>query len=82
MGAHHADHEINKRVEEIAKKRGWPMSHVALAWINARVASPIVGLSSIARMDEAVDIKGKVLTAEEEAYLEEPYLPVPIDGHS
>lgn len=82
MGHNAADHEINKRVDEIAKKRGWPMSHVALAWINARVTSPIVGLSSIARLDEAVAIKGKVLTPEEEQYLEEPYQPLPIDGHN
>ena len=57
------------------------MAQVALAWINNRVASPIVGLSSIARLDEAVDLKGKVLTAEEERYLEEPYAPTKIEGH-
>ena len=37
------DLTIIKRVVEIAEKRQWPMSHVALAWINKRVASPIIG---------------------------------------
>jgi len=57
------------------------MSHVALAWIGKRVASPIVGFSSIKRLDEATDARGKTLTAEEEKYLEEPYLPKAISGH-
>ncbi|EPE09815.1 aldo-keto reductase [Ophiostoma piceae UAMH 11346] len=77
-----AETKIIERVQEIATKRGWSMSHVALAWISKRVSSPIVGLSSIARLDEATDLAGKELTAEEEAYLEEPYQPVNIQGHS
>ena len=36
-----------KRVKEMAEKQGWKMSHVALAWINKRVASPIIGFSSV-----------------------------------
>lgn len=42
-----ADKTIINRVEEIARKRGWTMSQVALAWIDKRVSSPIVGLSSV-----------------------------------
>ena len=38
---------IISRVEEIAKKKGWEMSQVALAWIGAKVSSPIVGCSSV-----------------------------------
>lgn len=58
------------------------MSHVALAWINKRVSSPIIGFSSIERMDEAIDVRGKTLTDEEEKYLEELYQPKAITGHS
>ena len=58
------------------------MTQVALAWIIKRVTSPIVGISSVARLVEAVEITGKVLTAEEEKYLEEPYQALPIDGHT
>ena len=57
------------------------MSQVALAWINKRVASPIIGFSSEARMDEAIEARGKVLTDEEEKYLEELYEPKKILGH-
>jgi aryl-alcohol dehydrogenase-like predicted oxidoreductase len=42
-----SDKEIIKRVEEIAKKRGWMMSQVALAWSLTKVSSPIVGTSSV-----------------------------------
>ena len=42
-----ADKAIINRVEEIAKKRGWTMSQVALAWVGSKVSSPIVGVSSV-----------------------------------
>lgn len=58
------------------------MSQVALAWINKRVASPIVGFSSIERMEEALVAGGMHLTGEEEAELEELYQPKNIMGHS
>ena len=76
------DHEIINRVEQLAEKKGWKMSHVALAWINKRVSSPIIGFSSIERMDEALEARGKTLTDEEEKSLEEPYKPKATQGHS
>jgi len=76
------DLTIIKRVMEITDKHdGWKMSHVALAWINKRVASPIIGFSSVERIDEAIAANGKVLTDEEEKYLEELYQPKAISGH-
>lgn len=81
-GSGEPDTTIIKRVQEIAEKHGWPMSHVALAWINKRCASPIIGFSSVKRMEEAVTAKGKTLTDEEEKYLEELYQPKTISGHS
>ncbi|KAE8367931.1 NADP-dependent oxidoreductase domain-containing protein [Aspergillus caelatus] len=74
-GLEESDLAIIKRVIEIAEKRSWPMSHVALAWINRRVTSPIIGFSSIQRLQQAIAIRGKVLTEEEETYLEELYKP-------
>ncbi|KAF3767291.1 Aldo/keto reductase [Cryphonectria parasitica EP155] len=76
------DLTIIKRVIEIADKKGWPMAHVALAWINKRVASPIIGFSKVERIDQAVSARGKVLTEEEEKYLEELYEPKKIQGHT
>ncbi len=75
------DQKIVGRVQEIAEKRGWKMSHVAMAWINKRCASPIIGFSSVGRIDEALDIKGKELTDEEEKYLEELYVARAVEGH-
>ncbi|XDG00584.1 hypothetical protein ABKA04_000199 [Annulohypoxylon sp. FPYF3050] len=75
------DLSIIGRVQELAQKKGWPMSHVALAWINQRVASPIIGFSSTKRIDEAIEAGGKTLTEEEEKYLEELYQPKQISGH-
>ena len=82
VGTVEPDLSIIKRVEEIANKRGWSMSNVALSWINKRIASPIIGFSSIQRIDEAVSTRGKDLTVEEEKYLEELYQPKPVLGHS
>lgn len=73
---------IISRVQEIAGRHDWPMSHVSLAWLNRRVSAPIIGFSSETRMDEALAARGKVLTDEEERYLEEVYKPKPIQGHS
>ncbi|KAK1754272.1 NADP-dependent oxidoreductase domain-containing protein [Echria macrotheca] len=75
------DLTIIKRVVEVADKHEWPISHVALAWINKRVTSPIIGFSSVQRMEEAIDSRGKVLSEDEEKYLEELYQPKAISGH-
>jgi len=76
-----ADKEILKRVEKLAKEKGWKMAQVALAWSNAKVTSPIVGYSSVERIDESI-IPDKTLTPEEIKFLEEPYKPVNIRGHA
>jgi hypothetical protein len=41
------DGEIIDRVEKLAKEKGWKMSRVALAWVNEKIAAPIVGFSSV-----------------------------------
>lgn len=76
-----SDDLIISRVQQIADRRGWPMSHVALAWLNKRVTAPIVGFSSVDRMDEALGALSKELTAEEETWLEEGYVSKGILGH-
>ncbi|KAF6830613.1 aldo-keto reductase [Colletotrichum musicola] len=76
-----ADLEIIRRVEEVAGKKGWSMSQVALAWIRAKGGVPVTGFNSVARVDEACELRGKSLTAEEMKYLEEPYVPKPVVGH-
>ena len=78
-----ADVSIISRVEELAQKKGWKMGFVALAWLDQKgITSPICGFSSVARLNEALEAKGKVLTAEEVKYLEEPYIPKNVLGHN
>ncbi|KAJ7239263.1 NADP-dependent oxidoreductase domain-containing protein [Mycena rebaudengoi] len=76
-----ADKAIIGRVEELAEKKGCAMSQIALAWVQLKVDSPIVGISSIQRLEESV-VKDIKLTAEEVKYLEEPYVPKAVRGHT
>ncbi|KAF8643329.1 hypothetical protein AX16_009058 [Volvariella volvacea WC 439] len=75
-----ADKIIVGRVEELAKKKGWKMSQVALAWSQTKVTSPIVGATQIDRLKDAILGTEFVLTEEEIKYLEEPYVPKPVQG--
>lgn len=53
-----------------------PIADVALAWHWARgVTAPIVGCSKPSRVDDAVRALGVRLSADEVAFLEEPYQP-------
>ncbi|TDL18348.1 Aldo keto reductase [Rickenella mellea] len=76
-----SDRQIITWTTELSKKKGWTMSQVALAWIGTKVASPIVGITSIERLDQAI-VTGKTLTEEEMRYLEEPYKPRAVKGHA
>ena len=42
-----SDKKIIARVEELAKKKQWKMSQVALAWVAAKITAPIVGANSV-----------------------------------
>ena len=42
-----SDNQIIRRVEELAKKRSWTMSQVALSWVASKVTSPIVGVNKV-----------------------------------
>ena len=75
------DEAIIDRVQELAEEKGWTMSQVALAWVNKRVTSPIIGFSSVERIEEAIGARGKELSEEDEKYLEELYVPKAIQGH-
>ncbi|KZV98766.1 Aldo/keto reductase [Exidia glandulosa HHB12029] len=75
------DQQIIQRVGELAKKKDVTMAHIALAWTMNKVSSPIVGVSSVERLEAAMigDFK---LTEEETKYLEEPYQPHVVRGHA
>ena len=69
------------RVNELAGRYGVKMQQIALAWHWAKgVASPIVGATKSAYLDDAAGALPVKLTAEDIAYLEEPYVPHRIVG--
>lgn len=72
-----ADFAVAERVSVLAERRGVTMAQIALAWVLARpgVVSPIVGATRLHHLEEAVSALDLVLSAEETAFLEEPYQP-------
>lgn len=75
-----ADAQIIGRVEEIAKKHGTSMAIVAIAWSLSKVTSPIVGLGSVARIEEAVQAVKFKLDEQDVKYLEELYTAKVVTG--
>ena len=74
------DKEIVNRVEEVAKKHSVSQAIVATAWVLSKGTYPIVGLNSVARVEEAVVASHFKLTEDEIEYLEEPYKPKKVVG--
>lgn len=70
-----ANREINAAVGEIAAARGVKMAQVALAWVLQKqpVTAPIVGVTKLGQLEDAVGALDVVLTADEVAKLEAPY---------
>ena len=69
------DGVIIERVAELAEKRGVSMTEVSLAWLLAKVTSPVVGATELHHIEGAAEAVEFALTQEEIAYLEEPYVP-------
>lgn len=75
------DLRIVKRVHELAEHYGVKMQQIALAWHWAKgVASPIIGATKTAYLDDAAGALAVRLTEKDIAYLEEPYLPHRVVG--
>ena len=71
------DRETAQRVRTLAARRGVSAAHVAMAWVagSTRVAVPVIGASATGQVDIAVEAAPLALSAEERAFLEEPYRP-------
>ncbi len=70
------DMQIVERVHELAQHYGVKMQQIALAWHWAKgVASPIIGATKASHLEDAAKAFEVKLTAEDVAYLEEPYVP-------
>lgn len=74
------DSIILQRVAELADKRGVLMTEISLAWLLTKVTAPVVGATKPQHIQGAVKAVDLVLTPEEIAYLEEPYLPHKLVG--
>ena len=79
-----SDFTIADRAAVVAERRGVKPTQVALAWLLAKpgVTAPIIGASKLAHLDEAVAALDVRLEPEEIVFLEEPYQPHTILGHS
>ena len=56
------------------------MTEISLAWLLTKVTAPVVGATKLRHMEGAARAVDLALTAEECAYLEEPYTPHPLVG--
>jgi aryl-alcohol dehydrogenase-like predicted oxidoreductase len=77
-----SDEAIISRVEQLAKRKNYSMTEVALLWLKQKGTAPIVGLNSVARVNEMNGLRGKRLEDAEISYLEEMYVPRPVAGHT
>lgn len=76
--------EINRRIEEVAEDYGVTMAQLTIAWHlhTGYVTAPIIGVSSIEHLEDAVEAVEISLSDSDREYIEEPYEPVSISGHT
>jgi len=79
-----ADQRVLAAVDKVAKERGLPHAHVALAWLlrNDAVTAPIVGATRMEHLETAVGALDVHLSDAEVAALETHYVPHAIAGFS
>jgi aryl-alcohol dehydrogenase-like predicted oxidoreductase len=79
-----ADRKIVDVVAAIAAERGVPRAQIALAWVLGKpgITAPIVGATKLAHLDDAIAATKLILTADEVARLEAPYVPHAVVGFS
>lgn len=66
---------IIHRVAQLAEKHCVSMAEISLAWLLTKVTAPIVGATKLHHIEDAVKAAELTLTADELAFLEEPYVP-------
>lgn len=78
------DFAVVDRVASLAKRLEVAPAQIALAWVLHKpwVTAPIIGASKMTHLEQAIAALEITLAKEDVAYLEEPYQPHPILGHS
>ena len=71
---------IIDRVAKLAQKHDVSKTEISLAWLLTKVTSPIVGATKMHHIEGAAKAVDLILTPEECAYLEEPYVPHKLVG--
>ena len=66
---------IIDRVAQLADKYGVSMTEISLAWLLTKVTAPVVGATKLQHIEGASKAIQITLTADELAFLEEPYIP-------
>jgi len=74
------DQLIIDRVAELADRHGVSMTEISLAWLLTKVTSPVVGATKLHHIEGAAKAVDLILSDEEIAYLEAPYVPHPQAG--
>ena len=74
------DRLIIDRVAELAEKRNISMTEIALSWLLAKAAAPVVGATRLCHIEGAAKAAELVLRDDEISYLEEPYVPHKLVG--
>jgi len=77
-----ADEKINNAIEDIAKKRGVSMAIIAIAWSLSKsfMTAPIIGMSKVERVKEAIEAVNFELTKDEIERIDTLYVPKKVMG--
>lgn len=76
------DFDVVETVVAVAKEKDVSPSQVALAWLlHKGVTAPIIGVTKIQHVEEAVEALEVKLDSDDMKRLEDPYKPHPIIGH-
>jgi aryl-alcohol dehydrogenase-like predicted oxidoreductase len=76
------DWPVIDRLDEVAGEHGVPSAQMALAWLLHRpgVTAPIVGVTKLAHLEDALAAEQLSLSQEEIEQLEDPYVPHAVTG--
>jgi aryl-alcohol dehydrogenase-like predicted oxidoreductase len=67
--------ETVRRVEKVANDKGWKMAQVAIAWVNSKITSPLIGISSVSVSIEPLCCALLICEHIQPARLEEAIIP-------
>lgn len=78
------DFEVVDRAVQLAERFNVAPAQIALAWLlhQAGISAPIIGASKMYQLDQAVAALDIELSPEDCSFLEAPYQPHPVLGHS